>query len=273
MGKFKTSIFFIITMSLFFISCKNQRSETKSNTIKPVNEAHQLVIDMVEAVGGRERLLNLKDVEFTYIYHNLKSDLKDITTERYIFEGELSWARYEQRERFMPKDTGIVIQAYDGQNTFVSLDGKKVEDSKAIERADFTRKTNYYWLVMMYKLLDDGIIYEKMEDQIVEGQNYHRVKITYNKGVGDVQDIYLLYINPQTKLVDQFLFTVMDFDVTAPFLMTAEYEDIEGLKLMTHRKYRAANWEGEAITDLWSADIYSKDFKFNNGFKREGFSF
>lgn len=280
---FKKYSLFTVATCFILTSCEKQNpkekvqskisEDVKEYTITPTSEGHGLIIEMVKAIGGKERLYDLKDVEFTYDYRSLSHKLNDLSTERYMFKDEISWARYDDRNKIMPHKKGLVIQCFDGEHAWVSIDGKKSDDPSDINLADFMRKTNFYWITMMHKLLDDGIVYTKLEDQMVDDQNYHRVKIEFNKAVGDVQDTYVVYINPKTKLVDQFLFTVMTFNKKDPLLMIAEYETIKGVKLMTHRKYRASNWNGDATTDFWEGETFSKDFKFNNGFKAEDFAF
>ncbi len=234
-------------------------------------DAKALIEKMVAEVGGREGLYKLRDVEYKFIYHDLQQDKRDASIERYVFDGELSWAKYLEREMsVVPSVEGEMIQGYDGKETWVTIEGKLVEDSKILRMADFLRKTNYYWFTMMFKLLDPGLNYQHAGTRTVDGVEYDMVKITFDHNVGDVQDTYLLYINPKTHLVDQFLFTVLDFGVTEPSLMTVEYEEIEGLKLPTRRKYVKANWEGVPQNDRWIDEI-SKDIKFQNGFKEEMF--
>ena len=41
---------------------------------------------------------------------------------------------------------------------------------------------------------------------------------------------------------------------------------------MTHRKYRAANWEGVPESDEMAAVIHSRNIVFDNGFKKEDFT-
>ncbi len=154
---------------------------------------------------------------------------------------------------------------------YVEIARKLVEDDPQMAKfCDFLRKTNYYWFTMMFKLLDPGLNYEYNGTQNVNGADYDLVKIAFGEGIGDAQDTYVLYINPETKLVEQFLFTVMDFGIVEPFLMKVEYEEIQGLKLPAKRKYVKANWEGEPQNDEWTAEI-STNIKFNNGFDRSMF--
>ncbi|MFQ5753049.1 MAG: DUF6503 family protein [bacterium] len=230
-----------------------------------------LVEKMAAEVGGINKLYSLKDVEYTYTYHDLATDKKDISLERYVFDGELSWAKYEVREKnVVPQMEGEVIQAYNGTESWMTINGALVEEPQLMKLCDFLRKTNYYWFTMMFKLLDPGVQYEYNGTKTVDGIEYDLVKIAFGEGVGDVQDTYVLYINPKTNLVDRFLFTVMDFGMKEPFLMKVEYEEVAGLKLPAKRKAVQADWEGVPKNDNWVAEI-STNIKFNNGFDRSMF--
>lgn len=230
-----------------------------------------LVEKMVAEVGGMDKLYSLKDVEYTYTYHDLTTDKKDVSLERYVFDGELSWAKYETREKnVVPQLEGEIIQGFNGKESWMTIDGAPVDAPQLNKLCDFLRKTNYYWFTMMFKLLDPGVHHEYKGTKTVDGIQYDLVGITFGEGIGDVQDSYLLYINPKTKLVDQFLFTVMDFGIKEPFLMKVEYEEVDGLKLPTRRKAVAADWDGVPKNDNWVTEI-STNIKFNNGFDRSMF--
>ena len=156
---------------------------------------------------------------------------------------------------------------YNGTTSWVSNGGVLIEDPKALKLADFMRKTNYYWFNMMFKLLDQGVIYEQLTDQVINDINYHRVKITSEDQIGDAQDTYLLFINPDTKLVDQFLFTVMDFGLEDPLLMKVSYAQVGKLKWMSHRDYAPSDWDGNVTEDVPWVKTTSRNIKFNNGFQ------
>ena len=96
------------------------------------------------------------------------------------------------------------------------------------------------------------------------------VKISYGEGVGDVQDTYVLYLNPETKLLDAFLFTVMDFGMADPLLMFVEYQEVDGVKVPAFRKYAKADWDGNILEDKW-VENHFRNVKFNNGFTRDMF--
>ena len=54
------------------------------------------------------------------------------------------------------------------------------------------------------KTIRQGLVYELMEKRVVAATTYKIVKVTFNAGIGTVQDDFILYINPKTNLVDQF---------------------------------------------------------------------
>jgi hypothetical protein len=134
-----------------------------------------------------------------------------------------------------------VIQAYNGKDSWVTVDGKPISDPQAVKLADFSRKTNFYWFAMMFKLLDPGVTYKYEGTRNTEGKTYDLVRIGFEAGVGAVQDSYLLCLNRDTHLVDQFLFTVIDFGIKDPLLMKVTYKEVSGSKLPAYRIYIASN--------------------------------
>lgn len=247
---------------------QTDEASVPEETVKeiPSNPAEALIHEMVEASGGIDKYRTLKDVEYEYTYHTLKDGKKDVSIERYIYDGEKSWAKYTTHEVFVfPGQEGEAIQGYNGKESWVTFNGERITEPQVAKLADFARKTNFYWLNMMYKLMDPGTNYELLEDVEMNDTKYKRVKITYGENVGDAQDIYLLYINPETKLVDQFLFTVMDFGMANPLLMEVKYEEVAGLKWTTYRRYTQSDWDGNIPEGaIWTEEI-SKNLKFNTG--------
>ena len=214
----------------------------------------------------------MKDVEYVYVYRDPASPAMDISIERYVFDGELSWARYVVHEKaVMPGQEGVVEQGYDGTATWATFGGRPVASEEYLRLADFLRKTNCYWFTMNFKLLDPGVNHEYLGTRSVDGIDYETVKVTFDPGVGDVSDTYVLYINPETFRVDRFLFTVMDFGMTDPFLMVIEYEEIDGLLVPAKRRHAPATWSGDAKSDDWTEEL-SIGVRFRNGFSGEMFS-
>ncbi len=261
MKKFAGRGFLGLSMVFAFGGCATPNHGVPVRAKK--SPARKLVEEMVQTVGGLDRFRKHQNVEYTYIYRD-PSGKEDVSLERYVFAHERSWARYTKHEvHVFPDNPGEVIQAFDGTQSWVTVGGQLLDDAKALKLTDFLRKTNFYWFTMMFKLLDEGVILRLEGVKEVEGVAYNVVRVEFPPGMGDVQDTYLLYLHPETKLVDQFLFTVMDFGMKEPLLMKVEYTDVEGLLLPATRRYTKSNWDGEFAPDSpWTIELMH-DIRFD----------
>lgn len=256
-----------VLLVVFLAACSNEEPMPETTF---QNEAHQLVYEMAQKAGTYQDLLDRKDVVYTYTYQT-PDGKKDVTNEKYIFDGELSYARYDTHQRTLQQFEGPIEQGYDGQTFWLKHQGELVQEKEALDRVKFNRKTNFYWFSMMQKLLDPGLQYTYVKEEAVEGVTYDVVKITFQSEEGRPTDTYQVYLNRETGLVDQFLFTVVDFGVEeTPYLMQLQYEEIDGLLIPTVRQYVQASWEGEPLGDSW-IKVNWTDVSFNNGLTTEIF--
>lgn len=262
-------IAFLLLSALALTACKSSnQSETKE--INYQNKGHELVAEMVNKVGTYKLLHDRKDVVYTYQYET-PDGKKDISTEKYIFAGELSYGLYRQHERTFPEMEGSVEMAYDGKEFWLKNGDTLVTDSAKLDVVRFKRPTNFYWFAMFQKLLNPGLNYEYLGEDKAKGNVYDVVKITFESKNDKPTDIYQIYINKETKLVDHFLFTVVDYNVVeVPFLMELEYEEIDGLLIPTKRRYKKSTWEAEVSDDPWIL-VNWMDIKFNNGLSPSDF--
>ena len=265
-------------LCLVLVSCKtstdsnkNQSTTESSNKKAPVfqNKGHELVYNMVQKAGNYSKLQEKQDVIYTYTY-TTPDGKTDISTEKYIFSGELSYGAYNKHERTLSNLEGLVEQGYDGNEYWLKHKGTIVTDEKLLKMVSFNRPTNFYWFAMMPKLLDNGLIYEYISEKTIDGIVYDIVKVTFESKDNTPKDIYQLYINKKTNLVDQFLFTVVDFGKNEPLLMQLGYENIDGLMIPTKRKYKQSNWDAEVTNDPWICVNWT-NIKFNNNLTKADF--
>ena len=82
-----------LLLILIIVSCQTKKEDKKailnSNTKEFQNKAHELVYNMVQKAGTYQDLINKKDVVYTYTY-TTPDGKTDISTEKYVFNGELS---------------------------------------------------------------------------------------------------------------------------------------------------------------------------------------
>ena len=269
--------FLVFGVCSILLSCADTKKETpvpnyqteEVETAEPkseiiiTNQGHRRVLDMMKKTGDYNQLLAKKDVVYEYTYRT-PDGKEDISTEKYTFANEKSLGEYGKHERTLAEMEGKLVQGFDGEDFWVTLDGKRTVDSTAVEGAQFTRKTNFFWFAMMQKMGDPGLIYEPKGEKTVDGKNYNVVRVSYESPDDTPKDIYELYINTDTQLVDHFLFTVVDKGVTdQPLLMKVTYETFDGLMIPTYRKYTKSTWEGTVAENAkWTEEI-CKNVKFN----------
>lgn len=234
------------------------------------NKGHELVYQMVQTLGTYDDLKAQNDVVYTYTYRTAAGQ-EDISTEKYLFDGELSLGEYSKHERTMPQLTGSITQSYDGTTVWLKHEDTLKNDSALVASASFTRGTNFFWLTMMQKLLDPSVNHKHLGTKEVNGTAYDLVDITYNMPEGKASDTYRLYINTETHVADQFLFTVVDKGVVdKPLLMQVSYTSHGGVQLPTYRKYTRSNWEGDILKDVWAEEICT-DVRMNTGLSAKDF--
>ncbi len=209
----------------------------------------QLLSEMMDALGGSQNFYNKGSVSYDYEYNDPNSGLHFIGKEQYVFDGELSRADFTTHTMLAPKG-GLVTEGYDGTNFWVTIDGNNTSEEQALGFARFLRKTNYYWFTMFFKLLDNGVNQTYEGETTLDGKSYHLIKISFGSNIGDAQDTYIVYLNKETKLIDQFLFTITAFGITQPNLMRFDYETVDGIKIPSKRNYIKSNWNGEIIGEV-----------------------
>jgi len=261
-----------------FTSCKTeQKIDTKKiekvvqkvENIYSTENPKSMLIEASKILGGFDTLKKLNDVSFTYNYVS-PDGKKDVSVEKYIFQDEISWAKYTTHEiNVAPNAEGDVVQFFDGKSATTHIAGEPNTDPQNVGTSQFLRQANYMWFTMMHKLTDPGTIHEYLGQEELNGVKFDKVLITYDaKAVGkEVNDTYIVYINPETKIIEQFKFSLPAFKVDAPVLLAkCTYTDFKGVKIITKREMFSPTKDGE-YTPMVTQTL--EDIKFNNGYTKE----
>lgn len=264
----KFNLLYLLASVLFLVACQpanpaTETEETEEVITEALSPELTLVNEFVEAMGGMTAYRNLKSVAYNYATKS-EGETTILSKELYLYPSEWSWASYPAAANPADKaEKGELVQAYVADSVWVTFNGELVKDSTSLKRARFSRKTNFYWLNMFFKMQDPGLTYEMAEDRTVDGQDYQTLKVSFEDNIGDAKDIYFLYVNKETKLVDYFLFTVMEFDRSEPIMMKVKYEAAGGLQWPTYRASTRSNWEGEIAEDAKWSEKYMLDLEVN----------
>ncbi|MEQ8582034.1 MAG: DUF6503 family protein [Marinoscillum sp.] len=262
----------MIFISALVMSCGGKDQTARQEKAPPQfqNKGHELIYIMTQKAGDYATLWNKRDVVYTYTYRT-PDNKADISTEKLLFDGELSYGLYQIHERTFPDLEGPIEQGYDGKEYWLKHNGHIQSDTTRLKRVAFNRPTNFYWFAMFQKLLDPGLNYEYLGEETIDNTPYDVVKITFTSTDEKPTDVYQLYINQKTALVDQFLFTVADFGVMeTPNLMKVEYEQIEDLLIPTKRRYKKSTWEA-AVSDAPWITVTWTNIQFNTGLSTKDF--
>lgn len=275
----KHTQFALIVIVLFTLtSCKEEKDKTGMPQTKelvidktPDYNTDNLtsILTAVEyAHGGWDDLLKKRDVEYHYEYR-VPSGEADISTERYIFATETSYGQYTRHDiNALPNANGIITQLFDGNSTITMVGEEKIEETRTLEVAQFLRRANYFWFVMSYKLNDKGTIAKYLGQEDYKGTRYDKIEITYNSKITGkaLNDIYILYVNPKTRMIDRFYFSLPFAGIAAPAIMAEYiYTEVEGQKTATDRIYFLPNGKG-TYADTPDITQTLTRIKFNNGF-------
>ena len=247
-----------------------QGTVVKETPAYDTSDVKSMLAAVEYANGGMDALKALKDVQ--YDYHYLKPDGKiDISQERYIFDGEYSWAKYtKHEENVSPEQEGDIVQYYDGEKAYAYLDGEVVDDPQTVGTAGFLRQANFMWFCMMFKLNDPGTVAEYQGQKEHEGSTYDIVHLTYDSTMTgkSENDTYVLYIDPDSHMVDYFAFSLPAFGIYEPVLWAEPtYEEMFGVQVITKRMMYAPDPETGELAMM--VDQRLSNITFNNDFTKE----
>lgn len=270
---------FVLANILMLFSCAEKQKKIEEEVTPKVEKVIPKVVydtnnpkTILNAVaqkhGGWNDLWKKRDVKFTSKYHDIDTDRTDLSEERYIFKNEVSFGRYSQHDyNVLPDVEGTVTQFFNGKKTIVLVDDTANNEPEAIAFADFLRKANYFWFLMHYKLNDNGILVNYKGTENEDDTVYDVLEITYeSQNTGkELNDIYIVYVNPQTRLIDKFYFSVPFMGVTEPLIIAKyQYIEIDGQLIATKRDYFMPSENGYSESPNLVQTI--TNVRFNNGF-------
>jgi len=159
---------------LLLAACQDQQPTPEPTSVATeTNEATLLLQQMVASLGGLDAYKALDDVTYTYTYRDMLKGVQDVSTEKYLYDGELSWAEYtEHSKNVFPDKEGPVVESWNGKQAWLIVEGNFVPAPPALKMVGFSRITSFFWFNMMYKLLDEGTVHEQLPNRELEGVDY-----------------------------------------------------------------------------------------------------
>ncbi len=175
-------IVIIVLVSYWFISSNKKLSEDK-----------EIIKKSIKAHGGK-----------AYDKSHFSYDFRD---KSYTFKhnnGSFEYTRTTQQG-----DSTIVdVTSNDGFKRFVNDIEQNLSEEDAAKYSGSVVSVNYFAL-LPYKLEDEAVLSENMEETGIEGKEYYTLKVYFQaeNGGEDHEDIYYYWINKETNFVDYLAYS------------------------------------------------------------------
>lgn len=180
---------------------------------EPDAKAQQLAREVWQASGG-ENWSKVKEIRFTFIVEE---------NGKALAKAEHDWNVAEGTDRVRWK----------GKDVTVNL-GAPAQDEEG--KAAYARWVNdTYWLLAPLKVLDRGVQLKAEGQKETGGVMCETLRLSFAQVGLTPGDQYLLYIDPQTKLVRAWDY--IPKPETAMHSTWDKYEEFGGLKLSTHHEF------------------------------------
>ena len=222
----RSKIVSIITAVIFcflLVACNKQK-----------DKARELVMQSIDAHGGKDKWYNSGQLQFRWTYHMSDKGPNAIV---------------DTVQTVDPKTLSVVHEV-EGGNIKFGMNGGQAwilpADAKFTPHPRFWALTPYYFLGIPFVFNDPNANFEILPEMMeFEDEKYSQVKVTYNKTAGDSpDDFYVLLINPKTKLVKGAYYSVTN-KLVAPngagpikFISLDNLKDVNGVLLASgHRTF------------------------------------
>lgn len=224
------SILAIAITCSFIIGCQKSSPQNQQ-----VNKGRELVMQSIEAHGGKDKWYNSGLLQFRWIYHMTDRGPKAIV---------------DSVQTVDTKNMNVMHEVPGKDIRFGMNAGKTWIEPKGASFApppNFWSLTPFYFIGMPFVFNDDNANFELLsETKAFEGINYTQVKVTYNPGSGDTpDDYYVLLIDPDTKLTVGAYYIVTspiiakDGPTPPKFISLDNLTEIGGVKLAAgHRTFK-----------------------------------
>jgi hypothetical protein len=201
------------------------------------SEAGRVVLKAIEAHGGWAAWMRARTAEYI-MEQPSEEEGKPPSRHRYTVD------LHGGRVRIQDAASGVV-QGWDGNEAWT-----EPTDAPPDIPARFSTRTEHYWLCLPWKLADEGADLEMLMDATINGQAYHRVRVTYGASVGDTpDDWYIYYFSTETGMLEHMVFILTFFGLEPGqteypqyYGLWEEWKESGSLKVATRRRF--GPWNG-----------------------------
>jgi hypothetical protein len=189
------------------------------------NTDPQKIIDETIIATGSDRLSNSK-AEFDFRDREYGVKRND--------------GQYEM-VRLFKDSTGLVRDVVTNDGFYREINGQKttVADSMAFK---YTNSINsvIYFALLPYSLNSDAVIKTYLGIEVIKGNAYHKIKVTFKEEGGGVdhEDEFIYWINKENKFVDYLAYSYQTDGGGLRFREAMNPREINGLRVVDYINYK-----------------------------------
>ncbi len=227
----KFNYFHLIVLAVIFLTL-NACNESTPKTETPVveqKEFPEFFQKVLDAHGGLETWNKMNTLKFTATQRtpptNYVVDLKS-RKETISIEGKYTFGN-------------------NGEQIWIT----PVRDSFPNKNPRFVKNLLFYFVAVPFVFADEGVNLTDLGSKEVNGRKYDVIKVTFNAGIGDApEDQYIMYVNPDSHVVDFITYSVTYFDKTRATKYNAlKYSWKKTNGLLFPEKNMGFKWENDAL--------------------------
>jgi hypothetical protein len=156
-------------------------------------EDTQALLDKVIAAhGGMEAWVALKDLSF-------RLTLVALTPQGEVTGARASLYRLKRHGKGRVETVtgdGLLIEGFDGERPWATLNGRHLTEPDALKRAHFQAVNWWYWMGIPFKMRDPGVILRQKEPATFQGKPVHVLEVTY--ALEGPTDRFTYHVDPET---------------------------------------------------------------------------
>ena len=194
---------------------------------KEIPEADRWVFDSIEQSGGD--LYDHMQLTFKFRDHNYEAR-RD--------QGLFEYVRIKE------DSNGITRDVLNNDGFYREINGERVDLADTMA-AKYARSVNsvIYFALLPDGLDDEAVNRQDIGDEVINGINYHRVRVTFDQQGGgeDFEDVFIYWFNEQTGFFDYMAYLYHTDGGGIRFREAYNPRFVSGIRFMDFNNYKPAD--------------------------------
>lgn len=164
-----------------------------------------------------------------------------------------------QFEREFKDSVNVIKDVYTNTDftRFINNEAVVVHDSMVRKYSNSINSVHYF-SVLPYGLDAAAVNKTYLEDVVIKGEKYHKIKVTFNQDGGgeDFEDVFVYWVNTDTNKIDYLAYSYLTNGGGMRFREAYNERYVNGIRFVDYNNYKPKNK---------AANLFDLDRLFENG--------